>query len=111
MTIYKILEALKAEAEDQIGWTQDSFQTIDMIRHLVDQIDHSAEVFPIDNYERLIRTLHSLKGEPLTIHELEFAREIVNFKFGDMQRHISPEPVSVVMPQSFNENNLKNERQ
>lgn len=99
--IYKILEALKAEAEDQIGWTQDSFQAIDMIRHLVDQIDHSVEVFPIDNCERLIRSLHSLKGEPLNIHELELAREIVNFKFGDIQCHTVPELPSVDLPQKL----------
>ena len=91
--IYQILEGLKAKVVDQVGWKQDRLQAIDTISRLVDRIDHNVEVFPIDNYDRLVRTLNSLKDESLTLAELELAREIVNYKFGDMQCHTS----SVIM--------------
>ena len=51
---------------------------IQSIRGMVSQIDFTAEIVPIDEPERLIKLLTSLKGERLTGHEVDVIYDISN---------------------------------
>lgn len=51
---------------------------IKSIRGIISQIDFTSEVVPIDEPERLIKLLTSLKGEQLTGQEIDIVYTISN---------------------------------
>jgi len=55
-----------------------SLAAIKSIRKMISQIDFSSEVVPIDNPERLIKLMASLKGEQLTGLEINILYDIAN---------------------------------
>lgn len=51
---------------------------IKSIRGIISQIDFTSEVVPIDEPERLIKLLTSLKGEQLTGQEIDIVYDVSN---------------------------------
>jgi len=55
-----------------------SLAAIKSIRAMISQVDFSSEVVPVDNPERLIKLMISLKGEQLTGHEINVLYDVTN---------------------------------
>lgn len=56
----------------------DRLTAIQSLRGIISEIDFTSEVVPIDEPERLIKLLTSLKGEQLTGHEIDIVYNISN---------------------------------
>ena len=52
-------------------------KTLEKFKEWMKQVDHRAEIIPIDSVARLNNLLVSLKGDILAIDELELVEEIV----------------------------------
>ncbi len=69
---------LEYATHDNNGDGHARLDAIQSIRGIVSQIDFTAEIVPIDEPERLIKLLTSLKGEQLTGHEIDIVYDISN---------------------------------
>ena len=55
-------------------------KTIRNLRNLLMQIDFTSETVPLENTEKLIELLTSLKGEKLTKEESNIAEELITIQ-------------------------------
>jgi hypothetical protein len=60
------------------GANQERLAAIKSIKETISQIDFTAELVPIDNPERLLKLLLSLKGEQLNPYEISVIYDISN---------------------------------
>ncbi len=69
---------LEYVAHNENGQGHAKLEAIKSIKGIISQIDFTAEVVPIDDPERLIKLLVSLKGEQLTGNEIDIIYDISN---------------------------------
>jgi len=73
------LHLLEYAAQKSNGQCETKLEAINSIRNIASQIDFTAEIVPIDDPEKLIKLLVSLKGERLNGHEMDVVYEISNY--------------------------------
>lgn len=61
---------------DQGERSMSKLEAVESIKIMLSQIDHSAEKIPLENSQRFIELLSSLKGAPLNHQERKVALEI-----------------------------------
>jgi hypothetical protein len=87
--LIKMIHTRLNELEGHIGKNKKGallkLKTIERFKEWLKQIDQSVEVIPINDLARLNGLLTSLKGEVLTIDELELVKEIVYGKEIDLR--------------------------
>lgn len=69
---------LEYVAHNENGQGHAKLEAIKSIKGIVSQIDFTTEVVPVADPERLIKLLASLKGEQLTVHEIDIVYDISN---------------------------------
>lgn len=52
-------------------------EAVRAIKNIINQIDFTVEILPIEDDERLAKVLYSLKGEQLSKYEMKLVEEIV----------------------------------
>jgi len=77
--ILTILKSIQYDLDTRQDKEPGQKAALENLRRLVGQIDHEAEVIPLGNRERLLRTFRSLKGEPLTDQEILLIDRILYF--------------------------------
>jgi hypothetical protein len=75
MIIERLLYAVN-EIQVRMEKEAGRLEAIRSIRKLLSEVDFTAEVVPVEDKDRLIRLLVSLKGHALTDNELEVINEI-----------------------------------
>ena len=75
--ILEILEKAVDETQYRLEKEKERLNAIKSIREILSEIDFTAEVVPVEDENRLIRLLISLKGKPLAQNEIELINEIV----------------------------------
>ena len=75
MIIEKLIQS-EITAKQAIKTNVKKLGTIRSIRILLEQIDFSSEVIPIENKDRLIKLIQSLKGSTLSGNELALVEEL-----------------------------------
>jgi len=78
--IIEKLSKIEATAKYNIYSEYRKIETIMEFKELLNQIDFSSEVVPIEDSERLTNLLTSLKGKQLSSIETKLVEEIVNNK-------------------------------
>ncbi len=78
--IHQRLYEIQEQTLANISREQKRLETVLTIRDILSAIDYSAEVLPVNNKEKLIRFLDSLKKKPLTGNEIKVLEEIISDK-------------------------------
>jgi len=78
--IIEKLSKIEAAAKYNIYSEYRKIETIIRFKELLNQIDFSSEVVPVEDSERLKKLLISLKGQDLNEYETKLVEEIVNNK-------------------------------
>ena len=71
------LTSIELEVKSSIYRKQSKLVAIKTLQDLLDQIDFSAEVVPMENIEKLSRLLNSLKGRALNEEERELLIRLI----------------------------------
>lgn len=67
------------EIRQKLEESEQNLRAVYGIKELLTKIDHSSEVVPLSNADRLILLLTSLKGNPLDKMEISVANELARF--------------------------------
>ena len=78
--ILEKLSKIEIKANNNINREYRKIQTLRGIENLLNQIDFSSEVVPINDDKRLIKVLASLKGKQLNKCEIKLVEEIIRKK-------------------------------
>ncbi len=77
--IIEKLSLIESKAENNINNEYKRLAAIRSIKTLLDQIDFSAEIVPMEDKERLVELLTFLKEQQLNDYENQLVEEIMNF--------------------------------
>ena len=78
--IIEKLSKIEVEAKYKINSEYRKIETVKVFKELLNQIDFTAEVVPVEDSERLTKVLTSLKGKQLTGCEAKLVEEIIRKK-------------------------------
>ena len=76
--ILEKLEKIELEAKSNIDHEYQRIETVRGFKELLNQIDFSSEVIPIEDDERLTKVLTSLKGKQLSKCESKLVEELIS---------------------------------
>lgn len=74
--IQELLSETEMNIQHQLTIVNGDLNAVQRIKNLVDQLDHDAEVVPLENKERFVRLLVSLKGKVLDEEEYRIVGKI-----------------------------------
>lgn len=74
--IQELLSETELSIQHQLSMVNRDLNAVQRIKNLVDQVDHDAEVIPLENKERFVRLLVSLKGKVLDEEEYRIVGKI-----------------------------------
>ena len=72
------LQVIKCNTLNGLDGNERRIKAVDEIDNLISQIDHGAEIIPLENSKKLTQLLASLKPTPLTQDEMQVIYELIN---------------------------------
>ena len=75
--IFDKLKQIESEAKNNIDHQYQRIEAVRKFKELLNEIDFSSEVIPVEDAERLARVLTSLKGKQLSRHEKDLIEELI----------------------------------
>ena len=74
--ILTLLQSIQSDLEGRQNRDPGLREALENLKQLIGQIDHTVELIPLGDRERLCRTFRSLKGGPLSDQEVRLIDRI-----------------------------------